>query len=245
MGARPLTFLDYVANEKLDPKTMEEIVRGMAKACRENDVALIGGETAEMPGVYIKGEHDIAGSITGIVEKNKIITGEKIKKGDVILGFPSSGLHTNGFSLARALLFKKTKHSVKTKLNGIPVGETLLKVHLNYCKPIFSLLDNDIDIRGIAHITGGGFIENIPRVLPKNLNAEIDKGSWPMLPIFPYMQKIGKVSEKEMYRVFNMGIGLIIVVPPWQKEKIENILKDHNIFWIGKIIKGNGKVILK
>lgn len=240
MGARPLTFLDYVANETLVSKEMQAIVSGMAKACREAGVALIGGETAEMPGVYMKGEHDIAGCITGIVEKDKIITGEKIKKGDIILGFPSSGLHTNGFSLARKLLLNK----MTNKLSGEMIAKTLLKVHINYCKPIFSLLDNGIDIKGIAHITGGGFIENIPRILPKNLDAEIKKGSWPMLPIFPYMQKIGKVSEMEMYKVFNMSIGLVIVVKEEEREKIENILKNQNIFWIGKIIKGQGKVKL-
>ncbi len=247
MGARPLTFLDYVANEKLDPKVMEQMVKGMAKACKESGVSLIGGETAEMPGTYKEGEHDIAGCITGIVEKDKIITGEKIKNGDIILGFPSSGLHTNGYSLARTLLFNKAKHTVKTKGSAFnkTIGETLLKVHLNYSKPVFSLLDNGIDIKGIAHITGGGFIENIPRVLPANLDAEIQKGTWPMLPIFPYLQKIGKVSEGEMYRVFNMSIGLVIVVPSGQKEKIERLLKNNKIFWIGKIIKGNGKVILK
>lgn len=246
MGALPLTFLDYVANETLEPKVMEEIVRGMAKACRENNVALIGGETAEMPGTYMKGEHDIAGCITGIVEKDKIITGDKIKNKDIILGFPSSGLHTNGYSLARKLIFEKAKHTVKTKgeFSGKTIGETLMKVHTNYCKPVFSLLDNKIDIKGIAHITGGGFLDNIPRILPENLDAEIEKGSWPMLPIFPYMQKVGKVSEKEMYTVFNMGIGLVIVVSLEEKEKIENLLKDHQIFWIGKIIKGSGKVKL-
>jgi len=246
MGARPVTFLDYVANETLVPKEMEAMVRGMAKACRENGVALIGGETAEMPGIYMKGEHDIAGCITGIVEKNKIITGKKIKKGNIILGFPSSGLHTNGFSLARKLFFNKMNYTVNTK--GVfkeTVGKTLMKVHVNYCKPIFSLLDNSVDIKGIAHITGGGFIENIPRILPKNLDAEIQKGSWPMLSIFPYMQKIGKVSEREMYKVFNMSIGFVVVVNEKQREKIENILKGHKIFWIGKIIKGTGKVILK
>lgn len=247
MGARPLTFLDYVAHDKLDPKVMEAMVKGMAKACKENGVALIGGETAEMPGVYAKGEHDIAGVITGVVEKNKIITGEKIRKGDIILGFPSTGLHTNGYSLARKLLFGKARHKVNTKVKtlGETVGEALMKVHANYSKPIFNLLEKDINIKGIAHITGGGFLENIPRVLPKNLNAEIQKGSWPMLPIFPYMQKIGKVSEEEMYRVFNMSIGLVIVVSPDEKKKIEEILEKYPVFWIGKIIKGSGKVILK
>ncbi len=247
MGAKPITFIDYVANEKLDPNIMEAMVRGMAKACKENGVALIGGETAEMPGTYMKGEHDIAGAITGIVEKENIITGENIKKGDLILGFPSSGLHTNGYSLARKILFNQNKHRVNTKVNELnrSLGEVLLEVHTNYCKPVFTLLEKKVDVRGIAHITGGGFLENIPRVLPKSLDAEISRGSWPMLPIFPYMQKLGKVSEEEMYRVFNMGIGLIIVIPPEQKEKVEAILKNYPIFWIGKIIKGKGEVILK
>ncbi len=239
MGARPITFLDYVANETLVPSQMEAMMRGMAKACRGAEVAIIGGETAEMPGTYMKGEHDIAGCITGIVEKSKIITGEKIKAGDLILGFPSSGLHTNGYSLARKLLIGKNK-----KLNE-NIGKTLLKVHLNYSKPVLLLLDNNIDVKGIAHITGGGFIENIPRVLPKNLDAEIIKGSWPMLPIFPYMQKIGKVSEREMYTAFNMGIGLIVVVPQKEKHRVEKILKNYKKYWVGKITRGNGKVKLR
>lgn len=247
MGARPITFLDYVASETLVPSEMEAMVRGMSEACVEAGVALIGGETAEMPGVYMKGEHDIAGCITGIVEKDKIITGDKIKEGDIILGFPSSGLHTNGYSLARKLLFAKAKHTVKSKgvFSKETLGEALLKVHVNYCKPVFRLLDNGVDIRGIAHITGGGFIENIPRVLPENLNAEIQKGSWPMLPIFPYMQKVGKVSEQEMYKVFNMSIGLVIIIPLLEKKRVESLLKDQKTFWIGKITKGEGKTILK
>lgn len=247
MGARPLTFLDYVANEKLEPKIMGEIVRGMAKACRENKVSLIGGETAEMPGVYMKGEHDIAGAITGIVEKNKIITGERIKKGDIVLGFPSSGLHTNGYSLARTLFFKKTKYKINDKgpVPGKTVGEALMETHLNYCRPIFSLLDKNVDIKGIAHITGGGFVDNIPRILPKNLDAEIKKGYWPIPPLFHYLQKIGKVPEVEMYRVFNMGIGLVVILPRSQKRKAENLLKNRKFFWIGEIIKGKGRTILK
>ncbi|MFH1200999.1 MAG: phosphoribosylformylglycinamidine cyclo-ligase [bacterium] len=249
MGARPITFLDYVANETLIPAEMEQIVSGMAKACREASVSIIGGETAEMPGVYMKGEHDIAGCITGIVEKDKIITGEKIKEGDIVLGFASSGLHTNGFSLARKLIFETAKHTIEEKIPelGTTVGQALLQVHLNYTKPILDILDSGIEIKGIAHITGGGFIENIPRVLPKNLDAEIKKGSWPILPIFPFLQKIGKVSEKEMYTAFNMGIGIILIVSPSEKEKIETILKKHPDYYmdeIGKIIKGQGKVKL-
>src|SRR3989344_2103280 len=249
MGARPLTFLDYVANETLVPEEMEQMVSGMARACREAGVAIIGGETAEMPGVYTKGEHDIAGCITGVVEKEKIITGEKVREGDVVLGFASSGLHTNGFSLARKLIFEKAKHTVETKVPELKmtVGEALLKVHLNYTKPVLEILDSGVDIRGIAHITGGGLIENIPRILPKVLDAEITKGSWPTLPIFSFIQKIGNVSEEEMYTAFNMGIGLVLVVPESEKEKIEAILKkysNYHIYEIGKIIKGSGRVIL-
>src|SRR3989338_7992362 len=250
MGARPITFLDYVANETLVPQEMETIVKGMAKACRENGVALIGGETAEMPGVYTKGEHDIAGCITGVVEKDKIITGEKIKEGDIVLGLASSGLHTNGFSLARKLIFETAKHTVATQIPELKmtVGKALLQVHTNYTKPVLKLLDSGIDVRGIVHITGGGFMNNIPRVLPKNLDAEITKDSWPMLPIFPFIQKIGNVSGEEMYTAFNMGIGLVLVVPHSQKAKIQEIFKKYpkyRIHKIGRIIKGKGKVILK
>src|SRR3989344_715031 len=247
MGARPMLFLDYVANERLEPEVMTAMVKGMAKACKASGVALIGGETAEMPGVYQTGEHDIAGAITGIVEKNKIITGEKIKKGNLILGLPSSGLHTNGYSLARKILFgsnfTRAKHKVKDKPKDLKmsVGEALLKVHVNYCKPVFSLLDSGIEVKGIAHITGGGFIENIPRVLPKNLNAEITLGTWPMIPIFPYMQKLGKVSQEEMYWVFNMGIGLVLIISPKDKKKIEQKLKNYKKYWIGEIITGQSK----
>ncbi|MFA5095198.1 MAG: phosphoribosylformylglycinamidine cyclo-ligase [Candidatus Paceibacterota bacterium] len=249
MGAKPLTFLDYVANEKLNPLVMESMVSGMSKACRENGVSLIGGETAEMPGTYMKGEHDIAGCITGVVEKDKIITGEKIKEGDIALGFPSSGLHTNGFSLARKLFFEIKKYDVNTKINelGETVGEALLKVHTNYSLPVLQMLNKDINIHGIAHITGGGFIENIPRILPENLNIEIKKGTWPEISIFPYMQKIKNIPEQEMYRTFNMGIGLILIVPREEKEKIEKVLINYpkfKVYEIGKIIKGHKKVIL-
>ncbi len=219
MGAKSLTFLDYVAHDKLDPAVMEAMVGGMSKACRENGVSLLGGETAEMPGTYMSGEHDIAGCITGVVEKEKIVTGEKIVVGDIVLGFPSSGLHTNGYSLARKIFFELGQHDVNTKLEelGSTVGEALLQVHVNYSVPVLEMIDVGIDIHGIAHITGGGFTENIPRVLPKDLNVEIKKGTWPVLPIFNYMQQIGDVSEEEMYRAFNMGIGLMLIVPKTEK----------------------------
>lgn len=250
MGARSLTFLDYVAHDKLDPTVMAAMVSGMAKACRENGVALIGGETAEMPGVYAQGEHDIAGCITGVVEKGGIITGERIQEGDILLGLASSGLHTNGFSLARKILFDMAGHDVNTKVDelGESVGEALLKVHVNYSVPVLEMLGKGIDIRGIAHITGGGFTENIPRVLPPNLDAEIALGTWPVLPIFSYMQKAGNVEQDEMYRVFNMGIGLVLIVPQSEKEKIAEVLNSHSTFQmyeIGKIVKGDKKVLLK
>ena len=250
MGAKSLTFLDYVANEKLDPIVIESMVSGMSKACRENNIALIGGETAEMPGTYMKGEHDIAGCITGVVEKDKIITGEKIEEGDIVLGFASSGLHTNGFSLARKLFFEVRGYDVNTKIDelGETVGEALLKIHINYSLPVLAMLDGGIEIHGIAHITGGGFIENIPRILPENLDVEIKKGSWPIVPIFPYMQKIENIKEQEMYRTFNMGIGLVLIIPKKEKNKIEKVLENYpkfKIYEIGKIIRGNKKVIFQ
>lgn len=250
MGARSLTFLDYVAHDKLDPNTMASMVGGMAKACRENSVSLIGGETAEMPGTYMLGEHDIAGSITGVVEKDSIITGEKIVEGDILIGLPSSGLHTNGYSLARKILFDMAGHDVNTVVDeiGMSVGDALLKVHVNYSVPVLEMLDKGIDIRGIAHITGGGFLENIPRVLPANLDAQINLNSWPVLPIFSYMQKVANVPEDQMYRAFNMGIGLILVVPQTEKEKVAEVLNKYptfKMYEIGQIISGNKKVVLK
>ncbi len=248
MGARSLTFLDYVAHDKLDPNTMASMVGGMAKACRENGVSLIGGETAEMPGTYMPGEHDIAGSITGVVEKDKIITGERIVEGDILIGLPSSGLHTNGYSLARKILFEMAGHDVNTVVDeiGMSVGDALLKVHVNYSVPVLEMLDKGIDIRGIAHITGGGFLENIPRVLPANLDAQINLNSWPVLPIFSYMQKVADVPQDQMYRAFNMGIGLILVVPQTEKEKVAEVLNKYpefKMYEIGQIISGNKKVV--
>ena len=250
MGAKSLTFLDYVAHDKLDPNVMAAMVGGMAKACRENGVSLIGGETAEMPGVYMKGEHDIAGCVTGVVEKDKIITGEKIQEGDILIGLSSSGLHTNGYSLARKIMFEMAGHDVNTNVPelGMTVGEALLQVHINYSKSVLALLDAGADIRGIAHITGGGFLENIPRVLPKTFDAEITLGTFPVLPLFQYMQKAGNVPQEDCYRVFNMGIGLVLVVPASEKEKIMSELgkyTNYKTYEIGKIIKGEGKVVLK
>ncbi len=248
-GAKPISFLDYVAASNLKPAIIDEIVSGMAEACREAGVNLIGGETAEMPGVYLEGEHDIAGCITGVVEKNKVITGDNIKKDDVLLGFASSGLHTNGYSLARKLFFEVGRYKVDSEIPELEknVGETLLAPHINYTNPILTIIDAGINIKGIAHITGGGFIENIPRVLPENTGVEINKGSWPILPVFDVMQKLGEVEEMEMYRAFNMGIGMVIIVSSEEALKVNKKIKefkDYKLYEIGKVIKGERMVNL-
>jgi phosphoribosylformylglycinamidine cyclo-ligase len=247
MGAKPLTFLDYIANDKLNPTIIKEIVDGMASACRENDIALVGGEKAEMPDTYLPGEHDLVGIITGIVDKKNIIDGSKIRKGDVVLGLPSTGLQTNGYSLARKLFFEVGQYKV---FDSIPefdksVGETLLEPSYIYNYYLQLLLQNKIQINGMAHISGGGLIENIPRILPSNCTVEIKEGSWPVLPVFNVMQEIGNIDEDEMYRTFNMGIGMVIIVPEFAKGKINSILKDKiSVFEIGKVIQGKPKVSL-
>ena len=250
MGAKALTFLDYVAHDKLDAQLMADIVKGMCKACKENGISLVGGETAEMPGTYQAGEHDIVGSITGVVERSKIITGDKVKAGDIAIGIESSGLHTNGYSLARKILFIDNNHSVNDvvpELGSKSIGEILLAPHRSYAKPVFEILEAGIEIKAMAHITGGGFIENIPRVLPENVSIEITKGSWKVLPIYSFMQRISNVPDEEMYRVFNMGIGLILIIDPQDKAAVEKILVKHKDAFseIGKIVEGNKKVILK
>ena len=241
MGARPLTFLDYIANDKLKPETIEEIVSGMVRACLETGVSLVGGETAEMPDTYLPGEHDLVGVITGVVEKDKIITGEAIQPSDMVLGLPSSGLHTNGYSLARKLLFEIGGYSVNDMIPELEksVGLTLLEPHINYTNNIFTVLEKEINVKGIAHITGGGLIENIPRILPDGCSVEIHKESWPSLPIFDLMQSIGSVDEDEMYRTFNMGIGMVIIVDPGQ---VNNIKKTIDVYETGIVVAGNNQV---
>jgi len=248
MGARPLTFLDYIANDKLKPDIIEEIVSGMIKACKETGVSLVGGETAEMPDTYLPGEHDLVGIITGVVEKDKIITGETIEPGDAVLGLPSNGLHTNGYSLARKLLFDIAGYGVNKKIPELKksIGSTLLEPHINYSNHVFAVLDKNINVKGIAHITGGGLMENISRILPDDSDVEIKKGSWPDLPIFNVMQSIGRVDENEMFRSFNMGIGLVFIVDPSNVNKINKALRALTpIYEIGSVICGNKKVVLK
>jgi phosphoribosylformylglycinamidine cyclo-ligase len=248
MGARPLTFLDYIANDKLNPETIEEIVSGMVKACRETGVSLVGGETAEMPDTYLPGEHDLVGVITGVVEKDMIITGETIQTGDVVLGLPSNGLHTNGYSFARKLFFEIGGYDVNDTIPELEksVGLTLLEPHINYTNHVFAVLDAGINVRGIAHITGGGLVENIPRILPGDCGVDIKKGSWPILPVFDVMQSLGNVDEDEMYRAFNMGIGMVFIVSPNNVNSAKNVLKDlTEVYEIGSVVSGESKVVLK
>ena len=243
MGARPLTFLDYIANDKLNPAIIEEIVSGMVKACKDTGVSLVGGETAEMPDTYLPGEHDLVGVITGVVEKDKIITGENIQPGHVALGLPSNGLHTNGYSFARKLFFEIGGYDVNDTIPELekPVGLTLLEPHINYTNHVFTVLNAGIDIKGIAHITGGGLVENIPRILPNGCGIEIQKASWPNVPVFDVMQSIGNVDIDEMFRAFNMGIGIVFVVDFNDVSSIKDALKGlTDIYEIGTVVSGKG-----
>ena len=241
MGARPLTFLDYIANDKLSPATVGEIVSGMVQACRDTGVSLVGGETAEMPDTYLPGEHDLVGVITGVVEKNKIITGDAILPGDVVLGLLSSGLHTNGYSLARELFFEIGGYGVNDTITELEksIGLTLLEPHINYTNEVLCILNKEIIVKGLAHISGGGLVENIPRILPSGCCVEIYKGSWPGLPIFNVIQSIGNIDENEMYRAFNMGIGMIIIAAADQVNSIKKII---DVYEIGSVVVGGNQV---
>lgn len=249
LGAKPLTLLDYIANDKLKPEVIEQIILGMVKACRENGISLVGGETAEMPGTYLPGEHDLVGIITGVVEKDKAILGKNISVGDAVVAFPSSGLHTNGYSLARKLFFDVGGYTVDSHLPELSssVGEALLTTHLNYTRPVLKMLDENIPIKGMAHITGGGVLENIPRILPANCDVEINKNACPVLPIFNVMQKLGQLQDSESYRTFNMGIGLVMIVPqqviPHMRESVKSF-SEFPLYEIGRVISGNKAVRL-
>jgi len=241
-GAKPLFFMDYLGASSLEPEVFEEVLSGFCKACKQNNVSLLGGETAEMPGIYSKGEYDLVGSIIGTVNRKKVITGKKIKQNDLILGLPSSGLHTNGYSLARKIIFEKCKNKLTDIIPGTKTTfqKYLLAIHKSYLNPITNLMKK-IDIHGMAHITGGGIYDNIPRILPLNLNAEIVKSSWKPHKIYEYMENKGKIDKNEMYRVFNMGIGYVIIISPKDLDETINILRDSNqtVKVIGSITKGN------
>jgi phosphoribosylformylglycinamidine cyclo-ligase len=242
IGARPLFFLDYIGAERLEPEVFGQLIKGFAKACKEAGCALIGGETAQMPGMYQRGEYDLAGTIVGVVDRKKMIDGSRIKAGDNVVGIPSSGLHTNGYSLARKVLFDQMGLELSDKLPGVakPVGEELLRVHKNYQPMLASVADGVI--KGLAHITGGGLIDNLPRVLPENCDAVFDTNSWTVPALFRAIEKGGNIDREEMYQVFNMGIGMTVVVDPKNAASIAKLTKGRVI---GKIEKGTGRVQLK
>ncbi|HKZ80683.1 MAG TPA: phosphoribosylformylglycinamidine cyclo-ligase [Pyrinomonadaceae bacterium] len=245
-GARPLFFLDYIAMGKLSPEVVADVVEGIAKGCTENGCVLLGGETAEMPGFYIEGEYDVAGFIVGILERQNTIDGKRIAAGDLLLALPAAGLHTNGYSLARKLLLEVAGYSVNSKLESIgsTVGDELLKPHISYLRPLEGLLGLPL-IKGLAHITGGGLTENIPRILPQRTAVEIRKDSWPVLPIFKLLQKIGNISEAEMYRTFNMGVGMVIVCAPADAATITAHLAERktHCYQVGCVVGGDKTVI--
>ena len=239
-GARPLFFLDYVAASKLNAEQIAAVVGGAAAACRANDCALLGGETAEMPGVYQPGELDVAGTIVGVVERARIVDGARIQPGDVILALMSSGLHTNGYSLARRVLADIDWDVVHSDL-GESVGAALLAVHRSYLQPVMALLDAGVEVRGLAHITGGGVLDNLPRILPPGVGAVIWRGAWPEPPIFGLIQRLGDVSEAEMFHVFNMGLGMLAVIPP-EAVTAAQAAVPNELAVVGEVISGDNSV---
>jgi phosphoribosylformylglycinamidine cyclo-ligase len=246
-GARPLFFLDYIATGVLAPATVASIVEGITTGCRENGCVLLGGETAEMPGFYAEGEYDVAGFIVGIVDRDYVIDGRSIVPDDVLLALPSKGLHTNGYSLARKLFFEVAGYEVSTRLPSLEttVGEALLAPHASYLQAVEGLLDSGV-IKGLAHITGGGLLENIPRILPEGTSVTIARGAWPVLPIFTIMQEIGQVPDQEMYRTFNMGVGLVIICGGQDAERVQSHFsrRDQACYRIGRVTEGNREVII-
>jgi len=241
LGARPLFFLDYIGAEKLESDVFSELLGGFTKACRAANCALIGGETAQMPGMYRPGEYDLAGYIVGVVDRGQIIDGSKVRIGDVVLGLPSNGLHTNGYSLARKILFERLNLRLSSRIPGLrgTLGEELLRVHRNY-QPLLAKAPRGM-IHGLAHITGGGLIDNLPRILPKNCAAVIDTRSWRVPEIFNFIGEKGKVDRAEMYQVFNMGMGMVAIVGQRDAAAAKQMLRAKVI---GRIERGNGKTKL-
>ena len=256
LGAEPLFFLDYLGTGKLEPHVFTDIIKGFARACAENNCALIGGETAQMPGFYQPGEYDVSGTIVGVVEKSRMLNGQKtVKRGDVVIGIASSGLHTNGYSLGRKIFFEQLGYKPSSKVPGLKksIGEELLAEHISYGPLVQKLLKKfnsqlpsanpHLPVKAFAHITGGGFVDNIPRVLPKSLSVVIKKGSWDMLPIFRIIEEKSGVPDEELYQVFNMGIGMVSIV---SADKAKEILKfinaqKHKAWIIGEVVKGKGE----
>lgn len=244
-GAEPLFFLDYFACGKLRPEVVVDVVRGLSRGCSANGCALIGGETAEMPGFYPQGEYDLAGCIVGVVERSQIIDGTRIAPGDSVWAFPSSGLHTNGYSLARKIIFEEEGLGVHDSLpgSGRTVSDELLEVHRSYLPEVHTLR-NRVDVKGLAHITGGGLLENIPRILPEGCAVQIDTSTWDVPGLFTYLAERGGVETMEMYRVFNMGIGMVAVVPSSDDEKVSGDGYRWKPFRIGKVVPGKKQVHL-
>jgi phosphoribosylformylglycinamidine cyclo-ligase len=241
LGARPLFFLDYIGAEKLDPPVFEQLIKGFSKACKAAGCALVGGETAQMPGMYHPGEYDLAGTIVGVVDRAKMIDGSRIRRGDAVLGMASNGLHTNGYSLARKIFFETMKLKPSSRLPGLakPLGDELLRVHRNY-QPALAKIPHGV-LKGLAHITGGGLVDNLPRVLPKNCDAIIDTRSWKVPAIFQILEREGGVDHAEMYQVFNMGIGMAVVVA---EHAAATVAKKLGARRIGRIADGTGVVKL-
>jgi len=242
LGARPIFLLDYIGCERLEPRVFQQLLRGLSRACRSAGCALLGGETAQLPGMYREGEYDLAGCIVGVVERSKIIDGKMIRPGDVVLGLESNGLHTNGYSLARKILFDKMQLTVTSRLPGskLTVGGELLRVHKNY-QPLLAKIPSGT-IKGLAHITGGGLIDNIPRILPLNCDAIIETKNWRVPRIFKILQRDGRIDVREMYQVFNMGIGMVAVIAEENAQRLISRLKAKRI---GYIVRGSGKVRLQ
>ncbi len=249
IGARPLFFLDYIGAEKLEPAVFTQLLKGFAKACKAAGCAIVGGETAQMPGMYAPGEYDLAGTIVGVVDRPKLLDGSRIRPGDIVLGLDSNGLHTNGYTLARKVLFDQMGLKLTSKLDGVrgTLADELLRVHRNYQPLLASLMDSQSAkghgiVKGLAHITGGGLVDNMPRVLPKDCDAVIATASWKVPAIFQHIERGGKVDHAEMYQVFNMGIGMTIIVSPKDAPLVAKKLKARTI---GKIEKGTGIVRLQ
>ena len=246
-GAAPLFFLDYLAAGVLSPDVAAQVVEGVSIACLENGCALIGGETAEMPGFYAPGEYDIAGFIVGVVERDRLITGERLRPGDALLGLQSSGLHTNGYSLARAIVFTELGLSADSMVEelGCTIGDELLRVHRSYLPAVRPLLEAGL-VKGLAHITGGGITENLPRILPSGTSALIDTSTWTPNPIFRYLQRVGAVPEDDLYRTFNMGIGMILACAADDADRVSVMLQaagETQVYRIGRIVEGEPGVV--
>jgi phosphoribosylformylglycinamidine cyclo-ligase len=241
IGARPLFFLDYIGAQRLDPVVFDQLISGFAKACKEGGCALIGGETAQLPDVYHPGEYDLAGCIVGLVDRHKVLDGSRIVPSDVLIGLPSNGLHTNGFSLARKVLMQKMRLDLAQKVDGLarPLGEELMRIHRNY-QPLLASLPPG-RLKGAAHITGGGLIDNLPRILPGTCDALIDTSTWSVPAIFRLIQRSGGISTDEMYEVFNMGIGMVLVVSKVHVREVFTLSKGKVI---GQVTPGSGKVLL-